>query len=291
MNKYLIVTDSTCDLDITIIHQFDIKVIPMEFTIDDQIYLHEYDFKTFNEIDFYNKLRNGSKASTSQITPYTYEEYLTTYLKAGYDILYISFSSGLSGTYESAVIAFDGLRSVYPNQKLVVIDSLAASAGEGLMVYYACLNREQGMSLEANSEWLSNHVQSFAHWVYMDDLHHLKRGGRISATTAFVGSALSVKPIIHVDKEGKLVQVQKAHGKKKAIKFLFNKFIENALDPSKQTVMIAHGDSLDEAEKLAVMLKEEAHVKDVIISTIGPVIGAHSGPGTIAFFYLATNRD
>lgn len=289
MNNYIIVTDCTCDLSIDVINKYDIKVIPMEFRLGEQDYLHSADFKVFNEVGFYNQLREGIEASTSQITPYTYESFLTPLLEAGNDILYVAFSSGLSSTYSSSVIAFETLQEKFPDRKIITIDSLAASAGEGLMVYYACLNRENGMSIEENKAWIEEHIQNFAHWVVVDDLHHLKRGGRISAATAFVGSALSIKPIIHVNEEGKLINIGKAHGRKKSLTTIANK-LKETISPNDQTIMIAHGDCLSDAEFLRDKIMEMGVVKEVIISEIGPVVGAHSGPGTVALFYMGTTR-
>lgn len=290
MKDYIIVTDGTCDLALDVIETYDIKVIPMEFSIDEEHYLHSADFKVFKEVRFYDRLRSGSTAATSQITPYTYTEFLTPYLEAGKDILYLAFSSGLSSTYESSVIAFKALQEKFPQQQLVTIDSLAASAGEGLMTYYACINREQGMGIEENKQWLEDHIQNFAHWVTVDDLHHLKRGGRVSATTAFVGTALSIKPILYVDKEGHLLSVGKAHGRKKSLSTLANK-LKETIAQEEQVIMIAHGDCLEDALFLRDKIMQTTKVKDAIISEIGPVVGAHSGPGTIALFYFATSRE
>ncbi|MDF9824858.1 DegV family protein with EDD domain [Breznakia sp. PF5-3] len=290
MKKYTIVTDCTCDLSLDLIDRYDIKVIPMEFTIDDEKHLHSADFKVFKEIKFYDRLRNGSMASTSQINPFTYTEFLTPYLEAGNDILYVAFSSGLSSTYESSVIAINELTEKFPERKIITIDSLAASAGEGLMVYYACLNREQGMTIEENKEWLESHVQNFAHWFTVDDLHHLKRGGRVSAATAIVGSALSIKPVLHVDETGHLVSISKAHGRKKSLSTLAQKLKDTILEPKGQVIMISHGDCLEDAQFLKDKIIESVPVADVIISDIGPVIGAHSGPGTVALFYFGKSR-
>jgi len=289
MNNYVIVTDCTSDLSLDVIHKYDLKVIPMEFRLGEQEYLHSADFKVFHEVKFYDKLRDGVEASTSQISPYAYEEFLTPLLEAGNDILYIALSSGLSSTYASSVVAIQALQDKYKQQTIYTLDSLAASAGEGLMVYHACKNREAGMRIEENKTWLEEHIQNFAHWVVVDDLNHLKRGGRISATTAFVGSALSIKPIIHVNEEGKLINVGKVHGRKKSLTTIANK-LKETISPKDQTIMIAHGDCYEDALFLKDKIMEMKLVEEVIISEIGPVIGAHSGPGTVALFYMGTTR-
>lgn len=290
MRDYIIVTDCTCDLSMDIIDKYDIKVIPMEFTLDNEVHLHTHDFKAFHEVDFFNKLRNGSVASTTQITPFTYNEYLTPFLEQGKDILYIAFSSGLSNTYQSSCLAFEELKQKFPEAKIVTIDSLAASAGEGLMTLYACLNKENGMTIEENEAWIREHIQQFVQWFTVDDLHFLKRGGRVSATTAIVGSALKIKPILHVDESGHLINIAKTHGRNKSLSTLANKLEELIEDAPNQIVMISHGDCIDDAELLKQKILDKVAVKDVIISEIGPVVGAHSGPGTVALFFFGTSR-
>ncbi|OCN03552.1 hypothetical protein A4S06_05170 [Erysipelotrichaceae bacterium MTC7] len=291
MGNYLIVSDVTADLHMDVIKTYDVKMIPMMFRLDEKEYQQEADFKVFHEIDFYNQLRNGSTGSTSQITPYTYIEYFTPLLEAGHDVLYIAFSSGLSNTYQSSLVALEELKESFPDRKIHFIDSLAASAGEGLMIYYACLNREKGMTIEENEAWLLDNRLHFAHWVAVDDLHHLARGGRVSGATAIVGSALSIKPILHVDDEGHLLNVAKARGRKKSLNKLVEKMKETAIDPQDQVIMISHADSLDDVKYLIDKIKTDVGVKDVIVSDIGPVVGSHAGPGTIALFFLAKTRS
>lgn len=292
MNNYVIITDCTCDLSMDIIQKYDIPIIPMEFTLDNEKYLHTADFSVFREINFYDKLKNGSTAATSQINPYTYNEFFTPYLEEGKDILYVCFSSGLSSTYQSSMIAIAELKEKYPDRKIISVDSLGASAGEGLMTLYAYLNKEKGMSIEENAAWLQEHVQNFAHWFTVDDLHHLKRGGRISAATAIVGSALNIKPILRVDEEGHLVSVSKAHGRKKSLSSLANKLAETIKDPEGQVIMISHGNCVEDATFLKEKILEVIpNIQEVVLSEIGPVIGAHSGPGTVALFYFADSRN
>lgn len=291
MGNYLIVSDVTADLHMDVIERYDVKMIPMMFMLDDQEYQQDADFKVFHELDFYNKLRAGSTGSTSQITPYAYIKYFTPLLEAGQDILYIVFSSGLSNTYQSSQIALQELKEKFPERKIYFIDSLAASAGEGLLVYYACLNREKGMTIEENATWLEENRLHIAHWVAVDDLHHLARGGRVSDATAIVGSALSIKPILHVDDEGHLLNVAKARGRKKSLNKLVEKMAQTAINPKDQLIMISHADALEDATYVANKIREEMGVKEIFISDIGPVIGSHAGPGTIALFFFSNTRS
>lgn len=290
MTNYQIFTDCTCDLSKDIYSIYPIVIIPMDVTMDSRTFSHTYDFKNMSFVEFYEKLKNGSMSTTSQINPTVFKEEFEKSLKEGKDILYIGFSSGLSGTLQSSLIAKSELEDTYPNRKIVIIDSLAASAGQGLLVYQALLNQEKGMSLEDNETWLIENRLKLAHWFTVDDLQFLKRGGRVSSTVALVGTALKIKPVLHVDNEGHLVNVSKAHGRKASLTALADKLTATITNPEEQTVFISHGDALEDAQYLADKILETNHVKDIIISEIGPVIGSHSGPGTIALFFFATGR-
>ena len=200
------------------------------------------------------------------------------------------FSSGLSTTYQSAVIAANDLSEQYPDRKILVVDTLCASMGQGLLVWYACQNRDAGLSLEENAQWCEDHKLNLCHWFTVDDLMYLKRGGRVSATTAIIGTMLQIKPILHVDDEGHLISVSKTRGRKASIQALAAKLEELGLEGENETVFISHGDCIEDAEYLASLIKERCGVKNVIISYIGGVIGSHSGPETLAFFFLGKHR-
>ena len=211
-------------------------------------------------------------------------------LKEGKDVLVVAFSSGLSTTYQSAVIAAEELKETYPDRTVTVVDGLAASLGQGLLVWYACHKRDEGLSLAELAAWIEDNKQHICHWFTVDDLMFLKRGGRVSAATALVGTMLSIKPVLHVDAEGHLINVGKVRGRKAAIKALADKVGELGAGYDNSTVFISHGDCADEAQILADMLKEKYGVKEVVLGYVGAVIGSHSGPGTIALFFLGDHR-
>jgi len=211
-------------------------------------------------------------------------------LQAGEDILYVGFSSGLSGTFNSSIIAAEGLREKYTDAKIECIDTLAASMGEGLLVYHAAMKKREGMDIDGVKNWLLDNRLHMCHWVTVDDLNHLKRGGRINAMTATLGTALNVKPIIHVDDEGHLIPVGNVRGRKKSIQTLFEHMEATAVRPENQVVFISHADSQEDTEYLASLIKEKLNVKDVVCNYIGPVVGSHTGQGAIALFFIGTER-
>lgn len=286
MNNYIIVTDCTCDLSADIINKLDVKVIPMDVIMGDNVFEHYPDYRNYEAKKFYDDLRNGLTASTSQINPQRYLDFFTPYLKEGNDILYICFSSGLSSTYNSAVIAKKQLEDEFNNQ-IEVIDSLCASGGEGLLVLLAYENMKKGFTLTENKKWLEDNKLNISHYFTVDDLMFLKRGGRISAATAIVGSALKIKPILMVDENGKLISISKAHGRKASLNNLY-KYFEDLNIGDK--VIITHGDCEDDAIYLKNKIKENYPDIDVIISYSGPVIGAHTGPGLVTIFFFGSNR-
>lgn len=290
MTKYQIFTDCTCDLSKDIYMNYPLVILPMDVTIDSSTFSHTHDFKNMSAKEFYEKLRNGYMSTTSQITPMIFKETFENTLKEGKDVLYIGFSSGLSGTLQSSLLAKSELEDSYPNNKIIIIDSLAASAGQGLLVYQALLNQKNGMAIDENETWLNNNILKLAHWFTVDDLQFLKRGGRVSGAVALVGTALKIKPVLHVDNEGHLVNVSKAHGRKASLNALADKLATTITDPTNQVVFISHGDAFEDAQFLADKIFETSHVKEIVISDIGPVIGSHSGPGTIALFFFATER-
>jgi DegV family protein with EDD domain len=239
---------------------------------------------------FYDGLRAGEVATTSAINPSTWEAEIAPILAGGQDALVIGFSSGLSTTYQSAVIAAEELKEKYPERTVRVVDSLCASLGQGLLVWYACQKRDQGLSLDELTAWLEEHKFNLCHWFTVDDLMCLKRGGRVSAATALLGTMLQIKPVLHVDNEGHLINVSKTRGRKASIEALAKKLGELGLDGENDTVFISHGDCEDDARLLETMVKERCGVKEVLIGHVGAVIGSHSGPGTLALFFLGTHR-
>ncbi len=285
--NYKIVTDTCCDFPAEMYKELDLEVVNLSVLYKGVNYT-EYTEQWLK--DLYEGMRNGDTASTSAINPTGWAEKIEPVLQAGKDALVLSFSSGLSTTYQSAVIAAEELKEKYPERKIVVVDTLCASLGQGLLVWYACQKRDEGLSLEELTAWVEDNKLNLCHWVVADDLMHLKRGGRISAATAVAGTLLNIKPIIHMNDEGKLISVGKARGRKAGIKILCDKVGELGIDGANDTIFICHADCLEDAEALEAMLKEKYGTKKVFIYYIGAVIGAHTGPGTMAVFFLGNHR-
>ena len=239
---------------------------------------------------FYQLLRQGQVATTSAINVAQYTDALEPLLQAGKDVLVLAFSSGLSTTYNSSRIAVEELSEKYPERKIYTVDTLCASLGQGLLVYLAVKEQKKGRSIEEVRDWVEENKLHLCHQFTVDDLHFLKRGGRISATTAVVGSMLQIKPVLHVDNEGHLINIAKARGRQASLKALVDKMEKTAIDPANQVVFISHGDCLEDAHTVEKMVKERFGVKEVYINYVGPVIGAHSGPGTLALFYVGSER-
>lgn len=289
MNQYIITTDTTCDMPYEYYKDNDVVVIPMEYILDGVAY-EEFAPNAMPVKDFYECMRNGKMPKTSQISVYKATEVFESLLVQGKDILYLSFSSTLSGSYNSAVQAANGLKEKYPDRKILVFDSKAASMGEGLLLDYIIRNKAEGMSLEENYKWLEKNAYNLAHWFTVSDLFHLQRGGRVSKTAAVLGTMLNIKPVLHVDDEGRLIMVEKVRGRMTSIKKLVSHMEQTVVNPKNQIIHICHGDCLDEAQKLGKMVEEHFGVKKIVYNSIGPVIGAHSGPGTLAVFFMATKR-
>lgn len=286
---YWIVTDSAIDMPKTWIdQQRDFKVLNLSYLMDDKSYVSDGTDESIRAI--YDAMRKGKMLKTSQVTPEMWEETFRALLAAGHDVLAIVFSSGLSGTCSAALLAADEVREDYPDRQLFVIDSLQASAGQGLMVHYALENRASGMPIEDNAAWVRQNVQNFIAWFTVDDLMHLHRGGRVSAASAIVGSLVRIKPIMRVDENGRLAVYEKAAGRKRSIRILAEKIRADIVNPKKQVIHISHGDCADEAQQLAEMIRESLPVQDVRISYVGSVIGAHTGPGVIAVFCMSNGR-
>jgi DegV family protein with EDD domain len=290
MKNYVIVTESTTDLPKNMVDELGITVIPMTFGFENESYLNYPDNREMDIHTFYERLKNGERSTTTLVNSKTFEEYFEPILKAGNVILYIGFSSGLSGTFSSSLIAAEILKEKYPDSEIICTDTLAASMGEGLLVYYAAKMKQEGKSIHEVSQWVVDNRLKLCQWFTVDDLNHLKRGGRINAMTATLGTALNVKPILHVDDEGHLIPAYNVRGRKKSINALLEKMEELCVNPEEQTVFISHADSLEDTQYLADMIKEKLHVKEVIINFIGPVIGSHTGQGAIALFFIGKSR-
>ena len=290
MSPFVILTDSCADLTAELVAELDVQVLPLSYEMDGQIVYNYPDNREMDPHAFYELLRGGKTAVTSAVNVAQFTDAIESHLQENKDVLVLAFSSGLSTTYNSAVIAADDLKEKYPERKVYVVDTLCASMGQGLLVYLAAKEREKGGSIEQVRDWAEANKMSVAHQVTVNDLFHLKRGGRISATTAVMGSMLSIKPMIHVDDAGKLINIGKSRGRAASLKALVDTMEKAAIDPASQTVFISHGDCLEDAQAVADMIRERMGVEKFLINHIGPVIGAHAGPGTVALFYLAKER-
>ena len=287
---YKIITDSTIDMDHKMIEELGLTVVPLRFTIDGKTYKDKADLSDMPTETFYAKLREGKMSTTSQINADEFTRVFEPVLQGGEDVLYIAFSSGLSGTCQSAFIARDELKEKYPERKIYVFDSLCASLGEGLLVYHAAMLKRAGTDIDSLYKWLGENVLKLCHWFTVDDLNHLKRGGRVSPAVAIIGTALGIKPVMHVDDEGHLIPVSKVRGRRKSLDALVEHMAETCDKPESQTIFIGHGDSKEDAEYVAKLVRQKFKVKNIILNYIGPVIGSHSGPGTLALFFFGTHR-
>ena len=287
MANYQIITDSACDLPKAMLQQLNVSSFPLTVLFRGENLQDSVD-EGLQEI--YAGLRNGEATSTSAINPDGWASIIEPVLARGEDALVLAFSSGLSTTYQSAVIAADDLREKYPERKILVVDTLCAALGQGLLVWYTCKQRDAGMELEQLAAWVEGNKLSVCHWVTVNDLMHLKRGGRINATTAVVGTMLQIKPIIHVNDEGKLISVGKARGRKAALQVLVDKMKELGEGFDNHTVFITHGDCLEDGMMLKEMVLQQTEAKEVFVGNLGAVIGSHAGPGTLALFFLGKHR-
>ena len=290
MREYKILTDSTTDLSPQLVAQTGVTVLPMTYTIGEKSYRNDPEETDLSSGDFYDMLRGGAMSTTSQINVETFREVAGKMARDGFDVLYVGFSSGLSGTFNSARIAFEDLSAEYPEHKFLAVDSLCASMGEGLLVYHAAQQQKAGRSIEETARWLEENKLHLAHWFTVDDLNHLKRGGRVSGAAAFFGTMLNIKPVLHVDNKGALIPMEKVRGRKKSIKALVDHMEKTAIDPASQTVFITHGDCIEDVELLKLEITERLGVTDFVVNYVDPVIGAHSGPGTLALFFVGTEK-
>ncbi len=288
MSAYQIITDSCCDLTDQQLKELNVACVKL--TILYKGVSHENFTDEARLKEFYNAMRAGETASTAAANPQEWAQVMETYLAQGLDVLVLTFSSALSTTYQSAVIAGEELSQRYPQRSIRVIDSLSAAHGQGFLVWHACRKRDAGYSLEELETWCLENRRHVCHWVTVDDLSHLKRGGRISATSALVGTMLNIKPIIHMDDEGKLVNVHKVRGRKTAMEYLVQKLKDHGGDYDNETVFISHGDCPEDAKKLEELVRRECGVKEVLTGYVGGVIGSHTGPGVLVVYFLGDER-
>lgn len=289
MRDYVIFTDSACDIKPELLAEWGVPYRSLTFRFDGEE--KEYSNDDMSVREFYDKMRAGNVAKTAAVTP---EAFATMFeeeaLKQDKDVLYIGFSSGLSTTYNSGRIAALELQEKYPEAKIIAVDTLAASAGEGLMLYLTVQEKKKGATIEEAATFVRDLIGRMGIWFTVDDLVYLKRGGRVSPTAAFVGNLLGIKPVLYMDNEGHLIPVTKVRGRRTSIVAMADKYTEKAVDKENGTVFISHGDCLADAQLLADILKERHGVEVKVLTDVGPVIGAHSGPGTIALFFVADAR-
>ncbi len=288
--SYILISDSTTDLGYEFMKNNNVPFLSLSYTIGDEAYNDDM-AKNTDMHKFYEDMRNGAAIPvTTQINAEQYKAFFTPYLEAGQDVIYLCFSSGLSGSYTSAVNAQEELANKYPARKIEVIDSLAASMGEGLLLWDAVEKRDAGLGFTELVAHIRKQVPRTNHWFTVDDLNHLYRGGRVSKTSAVLGTVLNIKPILNVDDAGHLIPIEKVRGRKKALIALAEKVEKYIVDSEAQTILISHGDCEEEARFTGEEIAKRVKVKGFYYSTIGPVIGAHSGPGTIAVFFFGASK-
>ena len=290
MSEFVLMTDSSADLSQEMVQELGVTVLPLSFTIQGKVYRNYPDNREMDLPLFYDMLRAGELATTSAVNVAEYTQAVEPILQEKKDVLILAFSSGLSSTYQASVLAAEELREKYPDRKIYTVDTLCASMGQGLLVYLAVQEQRKGRSIEEVRDWAEAAKLHLCHQFTVDDLHFLKRGGRISATTAVVGSMLQIKPVLHVENEGRLINIGKARGRQASLKALVDKMEKTVTEEGKKTVFISHGDCRKDAVAVADMVRERFGTQDIRINYVGPVIGAHSGPGTLALFYLGTER-
>ena len=289
--SYVIVTDSSANLTDEMIEKYELEIMPLSYLVDGVEHVSYVKGQKTDLAGFYKQLREGKVATTSCVNVETCSRFFEQYLKEEKDILYIGFSSALSATCSNAETAAKELSVKYPYRKILTVDSLAASMGQGLLVTYAALEKQKGKSIEEVQYFTENLKLRVCHQFTVDDLMFLKRGGRVSGGAAIIGTILKIKPVMHVDNLGRLIPKSKVLGRKASIKALFNKYVEKAYDKKNQIVYISHGDCYDDAKTLADMIRNNSECADIQINYVDQVIGAHSGPGTLALFFLGNERE
>ena len=286
MSEYVIMSDTGCDIAFDTLKEWGVGFRGLTFHFEDGI---EHPEGEMSMGEFYSRMRGGDVSKTSAVNSQSFRELFEEALKEGKEIWYLGFSSGLSATCNSGMMAANELCEEYPERKIITIDTLAASAGQGLIVYYAVEKKKTGADIEETAQYVRDMIFKLAHWFTVDDLVYLKRGGRVSAAAAFAGGVLGIKPVLHVDDEGHLINMMKVRGREQSLKTIAKKYMETAQDP-KGVYFISHGDCLDDAKALESMIVAEGGSKCALITYVGAIIGSHSGPGTIALFFLANGR-
>ena len=287
--SFIISTDAAADLALPYIKQHDIKVISMRFTLDGTEYIFGNGEPGMKMPEFFDKLRSGATAKSQLINTDSHTRHFEPFLKDGKDVLHIPLSSGLSGTAENAICAMNELRLKYPDRKIIVFDFKGASMGQGLCIDYLTKMRDNGKTIDEAEDWLEKNALKICHYFTVDDLGHLRRGGRISGAASFVGSLLKIKPLLHVDNEGKLIPLKKAIGRKKALSWLVESMKDLTVADIGR-VFICHGDCEEDAKIVAEKVRTEFGINDIVINIMGPIIGLHAGPGTVALFFMGKHR-
>ena len=290
MSNYVIITDSSCDLPDRLVRELELEVLPLAFIMDGRTYRNYPDNREMSPEDFYGRQKDGLMATTNAVNVGEASDAMEAVLKQDKDVLVLGFSSGLSTTYNSFKIAADELAEKYPSRRIYTVDTLCASLGQGMLVYQAAKMRQEGKSIEEVRDWAEANKLRQCHWFTVNDLFFLKKGGRVSAATAVVGTMLQIKPVMHVDNEGHLIKADTARGRKASLKALVDKVGELAENPASQVMFISHSDCLADAQYVADEIKKRFGAREIIINSIGPVIGAHTGPGCVALFFTGTHR-
>jgi DegV family protein with EDD domain len=290
MSEFVIFTDSTADLPAALADELELRILPFSFRLDGHEYRNYADNRELSPKEFYDALRDGKQSSTSLVTYFMYHEAFESCLKEGKDILYLCFSSGLSGSYEQALRVAADLKTAYPERKTEVLDTLCASLGQGLFAYYAAKEKQKGRSIDEVRDYAKALIPRLCHWFSVTDLGYLRRGGRLSGASAFVGTILGIKPILHLDDDGKIIPVDKVRGREKSLEELAQRMTKTMLADENPVIFISHGDAEADAKRLAEIIKAQTGLESFVINEIGPVVGAHSGPGTIALFFVGEKR-
>lgn len=287
MSEYIVTVNSTVDVPKEWLEERNVPFIPLKYTIDGETYK---DMRGLSSKEFFQKLRDGKMAVTSQVNPDEAKAALEPFLKEGKDVLHLGFSSALSGTYNSMRLAAEELREEYPDRKIIVVDSLCACMGEALLLHYVLKLRDAGKSIEEAAKWAEENKLHVCHNVTVDDLHHLQRGGRVSKTAAVLGTMVQIKPMIHMDNSGSLQVIGKERGRKKSLNKIVDMAVEQAKGWDNEIIMITHGDCIEDAQYVAQRVREKMGIENIFINNIGTVIGSHTGPGVVAVFCMGNER-
>jgi DegV family protein with EDD domain len=290
LKEYALITDATCDLPAEVLERLNVRVIPMEFQIGGTLYQHYPDAREMSLTEFYERMQAGERPSTSQINRTTYLKYFEAILETGANILYLSLTAALSGTFQASCIVAQELEEKHPGQRVVCMDSMCASIGQGLLLILAAQKKQEGLTLDEMIAWVQQGHLHVGQWFTVDDLNHLYRGGRISSVAAIAGTALGIKPILHVDSSGYLVAAMKVRGRKKSMETLIERIAQTGINPAEQIILVGHGNSEKEARQLKHEIHERFHPREIILCDIGPVIGSHVGPGMLAVSFWASEN-